>query len=273
MGTLSGSMASNTFRGQFDFDYTEILVYGDEPSARGNQSSWLLSATDSDLRLGNTLEIEFYYYYYDTQVWGLPIGIFEIQNNSQNWLKFQIGSNSTNLSVSARTNNVYDSKTQNGYFNTVPGWYKIKFTWSGTAVELFKDDVSVWTDTWANLANMVQIGATLRLYNTIAGDVPIPAGHRLRDFSYTTAGSLIGRWIVCEDSGNTVYNVVANDLHLTGQAVWSGITWNRDVTSNKYLKDYGYRLASGVYIPSLLDGSAAADGNALTNIPLDTEFN
>jgi len=67
--------------------------------------------------------------------------------------------------------------------------------------------------------------------------------------------------------------VLANNLHLTGQSVFSSLIWSRDNALYKYLKDYGYRLSGSVYIPALTSGASAADGNALTNTPPDTEFN
>ena len=246
--------------------------YGNEPAAVGNQSSYLLDI-DADLQLEEDIEIEFYYYYADTQVWGNNIGLCEIQNNASNWMKMVIIDNGVYLRVDMKVNNIGSDFNIAGFFDTVPAWYKIKLTWSGTEMKIYRDDILVDTQAVEDLGGMVAAGATLRIMNSIAGDDPVPARHKIRDFSYTTAGALIGRWIICEESGNTVYNVVSNAYHLTGQSNFNSITWSRDIDSNKYLRDYGYRLSGSVYIPALLSGATAADGNALTNESPNTEFN
>jgi hypothetical protein len=270
MSNLEATILSEQFGAQFNYDYA---AFGNlpEPMVIGDQSGYL-TLTDSDLQLSNPLEIEFWYYYADTQNWTDSIGLFEIQNSATNFLKMAIANNSTTLFIDSRVNNVADSDTWVGFFDTVPGWYKIKLTWSGTYLKIYRNDILFDTKVYTDLNNMVAAGATLRIMNTLAGDEPVPAGHSLFHWKYTLNSILIAHYPICEESGNIAYDVTGNGLHLTGVS-YNALTWTRTNDSEYYLGVYGYRLSGAVYIPSLLDQTAAADGNALTNVPPNTDFN
>jgi hypothetical protein len=69
-----------------------------------------------------------------------------------------------------------------------------------------------------------------------------------------------------EGDGNTVYDVVnGNSYTITGYASTMWTTTTQDQFF--YSFENGCRESSGVAIPALADGSAAADGNPLTGLP------
>jgi hypothetical protein len=159
------------------------------------------------------------------------------------------------------------------FFNTVPAWYKIKIVWHDTSFTIYKNDVIVNNYTVEDLKNMVAAGATLTIMKGQSGThYPIPSAHKLCSFKYTTESVLVVHYPICEESGNTVYNVVSNAYHLTGQSGFSSLTWSRSNNQEYYLGNYGYRKSGSVYIPALLSGASAADGNAITNTPPNVEF-
>lgn len=256
----------------FKYDQSLSLIFGDEPVPIGNQTDFV-QAAHVDLQLSNPIEIEFWYYYANKQVWGDTIGLFEVQNDANNYLLLRIGDNTQDIFIFGKANGVGIGWGGYTIFTTVPAWYKIKLTWSGTTMELYCNDALVVSTLTADLNTMVAAGATLRIMNDSAGGSdPIPAGHKLRDFSYITNNVLIGRWIFCEESGNIVYNVISNTYHAVGQVGFNTIVWERSINDDKYLNNNGYRKSGLVYIPALTSGASAADGNALTNVPPDTEF-
>jgi hypothetical protein len=68
-----------------------------------------------------------------------------------------------------------------------------------------------------------------------------------------------------EGDGNTVYDVVnGNSYTITGYA---STMWDNKQDLFFYSFENGCRVDSGVAIPALADGSAAADGNPLTGLP------
>jgi hypothetical protein len=76
----------------------------------------------------------------------------------------------------------------------------------------------------------------------------------------------LGGWLpLSEGDGNRVYDVVnGNSYTITGYA---STMW--DITQSQFFYSFenGCRESSGVAIPALADGSAAADGNPLTGLP------
>jgi len=257
----------------FSMNLPDFRGYSNEPVVIGDKTAYL-SVSNAALRLVTPIEIEFWYYYADTQNWLGAVGLVEVNNDSDNYLAARIENNSTTFGLYGESAGVSAGFSELNFFNTVPGWYKIKITWDGTAMKTYRNDILVITQTTIDANNLVAAGAELRAMDNVTGGTKsVPAGHKLFGLKYTTNGTLIARYPVCEESGNTVYNVVSNAYHLTGQSGFSGLTWSRDNDQDKYLRDYGYRLASGVYIPALLDESSAADGNALTNVSPNTEFN
>jgi hypothetical protein len=66
-----------------------------------------------------------------------------------------------------------------------------------------------------------------------------------------------------ESSGLTAYDVSGNGNHGTISA--TGATWTTASGIPSYAAQYGFRQSGAVQIPALLDGSAAADGNPITN--------
>lgn len=248
------------------------LIYGNEPVVLPDGMAYLLCSNQLALSLKESVEFEFWFYFANKYN-GAAQSLFEVQNNAANWLKLSINDNTQNLGITGKCNNVSYNKLWSGFFDTIPAWYKIKIVWTGTAFELFKNSVSYDTETFPDLNTMIQdAGCDIYVLNDSVG-LTIQPNNKTFGFKYTTNAALIVHYPICEESGNTVYNVVSNAYHLTGQSGFSALTWSRDNDQEKYLKDYGYRLASGVYIPGLLDGSSAADGNPLTNISPNTEFN
>ena len=86
----------------------------------------------------------------------------------------------------------------------------------------------------------------------------------------TTAFSgqtLVGHWPCVENSGTTIHNTTENDHHGTATLTSEATSWATDQNTYEYLIANGYRVSSGANIPALLDGSSAADGNAITDGP------
>lgn len=265
---LEGTLQSNTFRAQFGYDYG---TWGNlpEPAVGGNLLSYILAPRVVLHLITNPVEIEFCAYwdsnpYVQYQPW-------EIQNNNANWIK--CGMTSTTFFVQVKVNNVTDANTFLNFF-TVTGWYKIKFIWSGTTFETYRNDVLYHTDNaFLDLNNMVGVDARIWLYRSVAGGNPICSNHKMAAWKYWKNSVLTAQYPICEESGNTAYDVSGNANHAVGQSGYNALTWDRDQDCDYYLGDKGYRLSGAVYIPSLLDQTSAADGNPLTNIPPNTEFN
>jgi len=72
--------------------------------------------------------------------------------------------------------------------------------------------------------------------------------------------------VFCETSGTTCHDVTGNENHVTLQA---GVGWTTDDGVTSWSLTKGFRLSGAVEIPALIDGSAAADGNPLTDIGTD----
>jgi hypothetical protein len=68
-----------------------------------------------------------------------------------------------------------------------------------------------------------------------------------------------------EGDGNTVYDVVNGNSYTITSYV--STMWDNTQDQFFYSFENGYRVDSGVAIPALADGSAAADGNPLTGLP------
>jgi hypothetical protein len=85
---------------------------------------------------------------------------------------------------------------------------------------------------------------------------------------YNASDTLIHHW-VCEDSETSestmIYDVVGSNHATLTSATTPFFTTESEYTT--YLMENGWRLSSDSYIPAKADGSAAADGNALTALP------
>jgi len=265
------------------FSVTNNIIAGtdDEPLVHPDGVAYLSILNQLNLSLKNPVEFEFRFYLNQFSIGTIRESLFEVQNDLSNFAKVCInpdnalfGANRKALRFQYSSGGSGGAEDWTSFFNVVPGWYKIKFIWSGTVLDVYRNDVFFTTKIMINLNNMVQsAGCDLYLMKSEAVDLPIQVNNRLISFKYKTNGSLISHYPICEEKGNTVYNVVSNAYHLTGQAGYNALIWSRDNDQEKYLRDYGYRLAGGVYIPGLLSGASAADGNALTEWSPCTEFN
>lgn len=253
-----------------EYDYTLDAV--PEPTVTGDGSAYLLSTADAGLLLAESVEIEFYYYFEGIN-YSFSEGLFEVQHNGSNFLKGQVSHSGRDFVIAAKVLSVAPVITFSNFFSKDRKVYHIKIVYSGTSVSVYKNGSLVGTETGENLNSIAGTAATVRIMNVVAGGSPIQSGHSIFGFQYTTGGSLVGHWPICEDSGNIAYDVTGNGYHLTGQSGYSALTWNERNIHTKYLAEHGYKLSGSVYIPALSDGSAAADGGALTAEPPDTEFN
>jgi hypothetical protein len=88
---------------------------------------------------------------------------------------------------------------------------------------------------------------------------------KLWDFKLETEAGLQCRYPLEEASGAAFYDVSGNGRH----GIFSGTLGTARAARVDEVPSYnvlhGFRLASGVYIPALLSGASAADGNAITN--------
>ena len=265
------------------FSVTNNIIAGtdDEPLVHPNGTAYLLCQNQLNLSLKNPVEFEFRFYLNQFITINSKEGIFEVYNNSDNWVRISItpdnafyGAFAKSLRFTYEVGGINNISYFQNFFNVVPGWYKIKFIWSGTSLQLYRNDILFSGVIINDLNNMVQdAGCDFWLMNNSTDSVSIKTNNRLIHFKYKTNGVLITHYPVCEEGGNTAYNVVSNAYHLTGQSGYNALTWSRDNDQEKYLRDYGYRLTGGIYIPGLLSGASAADGNPLTEWSPCTEFN
>ena len=264
-----------------NFSVTTNIFAGtdNEPIISPNGTAYLLCQNQLALSLKESVEVEFIFYFYDKYDSPInePQNICDITNNQYNYLKIGISDNSNELRIIARVQGfVATAIYKVNFFNNYPDWYKVKVNWSGTSLKIYKNDILISNETVQNLNSILQFptcSLSLLYGNPPDTGIAIRPNNKLCSFKYKTNGSLISHYPICEESGNIAYNIISNAYHLTGQAGYNALTWSRDNNFDKYLRDYGYRLTGGVYIPGLLSGASAADGNPLTEWSPCTEFN
>lgn len=268
---LEGSLTSEDFRAQFHYEYPSWSNLP-EPAARGNITSYLKAPRVVLHKMSNPLEVEFCIYYVSPPVMGYEP--WEIQNNNANFFKLGVHTATRTFYITTKVANNTYSKNHLNFFNVDTSWYKIKLVWSGTQFDVYRNDVLFDSDNaWTDLALMGGVDAQIWLYRPVAGGLPIYTGHKMAGWKYWLNSVLVAQYPICEESGNIAYDVSGNGNHAIGYTGYNALTWDRDQDCSYWLGDKGYRLSGAVYIPSLVSQTAAADGNPLTNIPPNTEFN
>jgi hypothetical protein len=157
-------------------------------------------------------------------------------------------------------------------------WHHVAFKISGTTAEIFVDGVSGGTATITETSidgDTQAVGARysqeksfikgglcdFRVYNTALSATDIAAIYAGEEID----SDPIFHLPLSEGDGSTVYDVVnGNSYTITGYA---STMWDNKQSQLFYSFENGCRVNSGVSIPALIDGFAAADGNPLTGLP------
>jgi hypothetical protein len=157
-------------------------------------------------------------------------------------------------------------------------WHHVAFKISGTTAEIFVDGVSGGTATITETSidgDTQAVGARysqeksfikgglcdFRVYNTALSATDIAAIYAGEEID----SDPIFHLPLSEGDGSTVYDVVnGNSYTITGYA---STMWDNKQSQLFYSFENGCRVNSGVSIPALIDGFAAADGTPLTGLP------
>jgi len=164
-------------------------------------------------------------------------------------------------------------------------WHHVAFSYSGGQLTCYIDGTEVTpskitdqtVDSLHNTTEPFVVGAVNT--STTPGNFMIGSLRDVRVFSTSKSAAeiaaiyngeldtdgLLAQYPCNEEAGTVGYDISGNGNHLTLTNITTSTFHGTDADVRyNYNNEFGYRLSSGVYIPALISGLSAADGNELT---------
>lgn len=157
----------------------------------------------------------------------------------------------------AATTNIYVDNAAGSTLAAISTWYHVIIT-SDTAFTASDLDL-------ARLEGFGNFGGRLADVRLFTSELDGTERTTIYNGEKVTAG-LSAHYPISENSGTTIYNTAANANHGTATNVNTTNFWANTQDNFHWNITQGFRLASGVKIPSLTDNTTAADGNNNTNV-------